>query len=84
MPIDRERFERLTGDVLELRQGTNAYAVVSFLARHPDEAFTRAEIRDGANIPDGSVGPVLSRLEEGGLVEHRGRYWALGPDDLGW
>lgn len=84
MPIDRERFEHLTGDALELRKGTNAYAVVSFLAAHPDQAFTRAEIRDGANLPDGSVGPVLSRLKADGLVEHRGKYWALGPDDLEW
>ena len=84
MPIDRDRFEQHTGDALSLRKGTNAYAVVSFLAEHPDEAFTRAEIRDGADIPDGSIGPVLSRLADQGLVEHRGRYWALGPDDLEW
>jgi DNA-binding IclR family transcriptional regulator len=84
VPIDRDRFEQLAGDALSLRKGTNAYAVVSFLAAHPDAAFTRAEIRDGANIPDGSVGPVLSRLADAGLVEHRGQYWALGPDALEW
>ena len=84
MPIDRDRFEHLTADALDLAPGTNAYAVVSFLADAPDRAFTRAEVRDGAGIPDGSVGPTLSRLAEEGLVEHRGRYWALGPDDLEW
>lgn len=82
MTDDRDRFESLAGDAVELRKGTNAYAIVSFLAKHPDEAFTRAEIIAGANIPEGSVGPVLRRLADDGLVVERGRYWALGLDDL--
>lgn len=82
MPEDRDRFDPLAGDATELRKGTNAYAVVSFLAKHPDEAFTRAEIIEGANIPEGSVGPVLRRLAGDGLVEDRGRSWALGIDEL--
>lgn len=29
----------------------------------------------------GSVGAVLSRLEDRGLVRYKGRYWAIGDDD---
>lgn len=84
MPIDRERFEQLTADALGIAEGSHADAVLSFLAESPDQAFTRGEIRDGAGVPDNSIGPVLSRLREEGLVEHRGRYWTIGPDELDW
>lgn len=84
MPIDRDRFEQQTADALGIAEGTNAYAVLSFLAESPDQAFTRKEIRDGAGIADNSVGPVLSRLRDEGLVEHRGRYWTVGPDEVDW
>ncbi|WP_458209703.1 MarR family transcriptional regulator [Haladaptatus sp. NG-SE-30] len=82
MPIDRDEFEGLSTAALDLKKGTNAHRVVAFLAANDDQAFSRGEIRDGAGIPDGSVGPVLSRLDEDDLVEHRGQYWTLDSDQL--
>jgi hypothetical protein len=81
MPIDIERFER--GEPAELRPegATNAATIVSFLASHPDQAFTPSEIHEQTDVPRGSVGVVLSRLEERGYVRHRGSYWAIADID---
>lgn len=78
MPIDIERFE--DGPVEELRAGgqTNAEVILSFLASSPDQAFTPKEVHDATGVARGSVGVVLSRLEDRGLVRHRGEYWAVG------
>jgi DNA-binding IclR family transcriptional regulator len=51
------------------------------LTEHDDKAFTQTEIHEATDINRGSVGAVLSRLEDRGLVRHRGRYWAVGEDD---
>ena len=77
MPIDIERFEE--DPVEELRTGgrTNAEEILSFLASSPDRAFTPKEIHEETDIVRGSVGVVLSRLEDRGLVRHRGAYWAI-------
>lgn len=82
MPINRDEFDALPEDALGVKKGTNARRVLSFLARHDDAAFTRSEVRDGADIPDGSVGPVLGRLADDGLVVHEGQYWALASERL--
>jgi len=81
VPIDIERFER--GDETELRSGgaTNAAAILSFLASHPDQAFTPREVHTATDVTRGSVGVVLSRLEDRGLVRHRGEYWAVADVD---
>nr|WP_290819278.1 helix-turn-helix domain-containing protein [Halovivax sp.] len=42
---------------------------------------TQIEIHDATGITSGSVGAALSRLEDRGLVRHRGRYWAISEDD---
>lgn len=78
MPIDIKRFEE--GPVEELRAGgqTNAEEILSFLASSPDQAYTPKEIHEATSIARGSVGVVLSRLEDRGLVRHRGEYWAIG------
>jgi len=77
MPIDIERFE--DGPEEELRAGgrTNGEEILSFLAANPDRAYTPKEIHDSTSVARGSVGVVLSRLEERGLVRHRGEYWAI-------
>ncbi|MBX0287051.1 MarR family transcriptional regulator [Haloarcula salinisoli] len=78
MPIDIDRFEEES--VEELRAGgpTNAEEILGFLATHPGQAYTPKEIHEATAVARGSVGVVLSRLEERGLVRHRGDYWALG------
>jgi len=81
MPIDIETFESTAADQLDQNGPTNADRVMRFLAAHPDKAFTQSEIRDATGVKAGSISVVLSRLEERGLVRHKGTYWALGDDD---
>jgi len=81
MPINIDRFEDEPEDVLDIKEGTQPYTVLTFLAANHEQAFTQTEIHEATEIPRGSVGVVLSRLEERGLVRHRGRYWAIAEDD---
>ena len=81
MPISIDRFEDEPDGVLELEAGTQPYTVLSFLAENDAQAFTQGEIHEATDIPRGSVGVVLSRLEDRGLVRHRGRYWTTAEDD---
>ena len=80
VPIRIDRFE--TGDEDELRADghTNAELLLAFLSANSDQAFTPKEIHEATEIARGSVGVVLSRLEDRGLVRHRGEYWAIEPD----
>lgn len=81
MPIDIETFETSPEDRLKHSGKTNADRVMRFLATHPDQAFTQSEIRDATEVNAGSISVVLSRLEDRGLVRHKGNYWALGEAD---
>jgi len=81
MPIGIDRFEEEPAEALDLQEGTQPYRVLAFLAENDDQAFTQTEIHEATGIKRGSVGAVLSRLEDRGLVRHRGRYWAVGEDD---
>jgi predicted transcriptional regulator of viral defense system len=81
MPIDIETFDAVSEDRLQNRGETNADRVMRFLAAHPDKAFTQSEIRDATDVKAGSISVVLSRLEDRGLVRHKGNYWALGDAD---
>ncbi len=81
MPINIDRFEEDPEDALDLKEGTQPHAVLTFLTTNDDQAFTQTEIHDATDIPRGSVGVVLSRLEQKGLVRHRGRYWAIAEDE---
>jgi len=77
MPIDIEQFEEGSNADLRASGQTNAETILSFLAASPDKAYTPKEIHESTEIPRGSVGVVLSRLEDRGLVRHRGDYWAI-------
>ncbi|WP_089649574.1 MarR family transcriptional regulator [Halobacterium hubeiense] len=81
MPIDIETFESSPEDRLQNSRETNADRVMQFLAAHPDQAFTQSEIRDATDVNAGSISVVLSRLEDRGLVRHKGSYWALGDGE---
>lgn len=81
MPIDIETFESSSEDHLQHSGETNADRVMRFLATHPDQAFMQSEIRDATDVKPGSISVVLSRLEDRGLVRHKGTYWALGEAD---
>lgn len=81
MPIDIERFEERSTDELRATGRTNAEVILSFLASSPEKAFTPKEIHEATDVARGSVGVVLSRLEERGLVRHRGDYWAIADGE---
>jgi DNA-binding MarR family transcriptional regulator len=80
VPIDIDRFEEGSPPRRDTER-TNAETVLAFLADSPDKAFTPKEIYEATDVPRGSVGVVLSRLEDRGLVRHRGDYWAITDDD---
>jgi Mn-dependent DtxR family transcriptional regulator len=78
MSIDIDRFEK--ADPSDLDSVTNAERVVAFLATHDDRAWQRSEIAERAGVGQNSIGAVLSRLAEAGLVRHKGKYWAITDD----
>jgi len=81
MPINIDRFEDEPEDVLDIKEGTQPHTILTFLTANDEQAFTQTEIHEATDIPRGSVGVVLSRLEARGLVRHRGRYWAIAEDE---
>lgn len=80
MPIDIDRFEEGPEEGLRASGSTNAETILTFLASNDAKAYTPKEIHEETGIPRGSVGTVLSRLEQRGLVRHRGEYWAITDD----
>jgi len=81
IPIEIDRFESEPEEVLDLEKDTQPYTILKFLAENDNKAFTQKEIHEATNIKRGSVGAVLSRLEDRGLVRHKGRYWTVEKDD---
>lgn len=81
MPIDIDRFEEGPREHLRAGGTTNAEEILAFLASSPEQAYTPKEIHEATEIPRGSVGVVLSRLEDRGYVRHRGDYWAIAEDE---
>lgn len=81
MPIAIDEFESQPEELLDLDEDTQAYQVLKFLAENPEKAFTPKEIHEETGIKKGSVGAVLSRLEDRGLLRHKGKYWAIIEDD---
>jgi len=81
MPINIDRFEDEPKEVLSLKQGTQPHTILTFLLANDEQAFTQTEIHEATGISRGSVGAVLSRLEDRGLVRHRGHYWAVADDE---
>ena len=80
MPISKEEFRSIDEDgpsLPDLAPDTTQGAVYRFLLEHAHQAFRQREIVDAVDVPDGSVGPTLKRLEEHGLVEHRDRFWTI-------
>ncbi len=80
MPISKDEFQSIEEDgpsLPDLAPDTTQGAMYHFLLANADQAFRQREIVDAIEVPEGSVGPTLQRLEEHGLVEHRDRFWAI-------
>lgn len=82
MPVQFDEYESLA-EVTDspIRQGSNAHQILTFLLDHPSTGFTPSEIADWTEVPEGSVGPTLNRLEARGLVRHKEPYWAAPTDE---
>lgn len=76
MSIDIETFENTPEE--ELREMSNPEKVLQFLLTNDDRAFKAAEIADRTDVNENSISTVLGRLEDRGLVRHKGEYWAIG------
>lgn len=84
MPISKDEFRSIDQDREgrpDLSPDTTQGAIYRFLMRHADQAFRQREIVDAVDVPRGSVGPTLSRLEDQGLVQHRGEYWSIADSE---
>jgi hypothetical protein len=79
MPISKDDFQRIDEQeaTVDLGPDTTQGKIHRFLLGNADQAFRQREIVDGVEVPKGSVGPTLKRLERHGLVTHRGRYWKI-------
>ena len=80
MPVDFETHEPGTPRI-DLSEGTNARRLLAFLLETPTVGYTPAELAAETDVPRGSVGPTLNRLEAAGLVRHKEPYWAAADDD---
>lgn len=76
MPISIDTFE----SGAELTSPSIAEQAITYLASHPDKAFTRSEIAIAIDAKPNAVGSALSRLKARGLVRHRDTYWAVTDD----
>lgn len=82
MPVQFDQYEaHAAGNDWPVREGSNAHRILRFLLEHPDTGFTPSEIAEATDVPHGSVGPTLQRLEARDLVRHKEPYWAAARDD---
>lgn len=80
MPVDFDTHDSDSPRV-DLSEGTNARRLLEFLLKNPGVGYTPSELSETTDIPRGSVGPTLRRLEDAGLVRHKEPYWAAAEDD---
>jgi hypothetical protein len=80
VPVDFETHDPSNPRV-DLSEGTNARELLTFLLETPTVGYTPAELAAETDVPRGSVGPTLNRLEAAGLVRHKEPYWAAADDD---
>ena len=84
MPISKDEFQRIGDDEPprpDLSPETTQGVIYRFLLANADCAFRQHEIVDAVDVPEGSVGPTLKRLESHGLVVHRDRFWAVADSE---
>jgi DNA-binding MarR family transcriptional regulator len=83
MPISEDEFQTIDedGPMIDLAPDTTQGKIYQFLLENADKAFRQREIVDAVDVPQGSVGPTLKRLEQHGLVDHRGRYWKISDTE---
>lgn len=75
MPISSAEFDQYKPPT---HHETNAERVIRFLVQNRKQAYKAAEIVDETGINPNSIHPVLTRLEDRGLVRHKEPYWTIG------
>lgn len=75
MPIDADALD--DADDLPVDPATNKGRVLAFLAANPDQAYRPKEIVEGTGVNRNSLGVVLTRLEDEGLVRSNEGYYAV-------
>jgi membrane protein implicated in regulation of membrane protease activity len=77
-------------DYIEIRIVSNPVNILCYIFAYTSScsisgwgsgSFTPKEISQETDIKKGSIGTVLSRLEDRELVRHKGKYWAIIEDD---
>lgn len=76
MPIEFENYHPT--DLPD--EDTNGRRILKLLATNPELGFRPSEIAEEIDIPRGSVGTTLRRLEQRGFVRHKGEYWAINAE----
>ncbi|RQH00504.1 MarR family transcriptional regulator [Natrarchaeobius oligotrophus] len=76
MSTDRDPFERSSEEEL-----SSVDRVLGFLATNDDGALKARTIAREIELDVGAVSTALTRLKSGGLVEHKGTYWAVTSDE---
>lgn len=75
MPIDADALDDAAD--LPVDPDTNKGRVLAFLAANPDQAYRPKEVAEGTDVNRNSVGVVLQRLADDGLVRSKGGYYAV-------
>jgi DNA-binding IscR family transcriptional regulator len=75
MPIDANQLDN--ADDLPVDPDTNKGRVLAFLAANPDQAYRPKEVAEGTDVNRNSVGVVLSRFTDEGLVRSNEGYYAV-------
>jgi sugar-specific transcriptional regulator TrmB len=76
MPVDFESYH--PNDLPD--ENTNGRRILKYLANHHELGFRASELAEELDIPRGSVGTTLRRLEQRGLIRHKGKYWAINVE----
>ena len=76
MPVDFENYHPTDLP----REDTHGRRVLEYLADNPELGFRPSELAAELDIPSGSVGTTLRRLESHGFVRHKGDYWAINSE----
>lgn len=75
MPISSTEFDSYEAPG---HHETNAEQVIRFLVRNREQAYKATEIAEKTGVNPNSIHPVLTRLEDRGLVRHKEPYWIVG------
>jgi len=76
MPVDFENYH--PSDLP--REDSHGRRILEYLAENPELGFRPTELAADLDIPQGSIGTTLRRLESRGFVRHKGDYWAINSE----